>query len=480
MTPLLLVAALALGQPMPKEVNLVVAPAALPRNSLRLALLPPLLDQQPGDCLALVAEARAAYRALDNFKQVDDEIREDQTAKLADVDRPRLKANLERAGKPLALLERAARASRCDWGKVTNDLRTKGIGASLEVVQEFRSLIPLLAARARLEVLEDRPTDAVRTVGLGLRLAQRVGEAPALISHLVAIALSTILLEQLDVAIAHPKCPNLYWSLTQLPQPLFSLRTAMQGERTGAYGTFPALFRFVLDPNGPLPTEGEMQAFAKTGAGALQNIGIQSGEAERLALGVAISFKHEAAVKYLTETGYPAEKLRQWPPLLVAVVHALVDYEEKLGRTVVAMEQPYWLGVQQLDALEKELRPRGLALDPAGPAIPLSRLLLPAVSRVTMASARNERRFACLRAVEALRLHASSKGGWPKTLAEVEGVPVPVDPVTGEAFDYRVEGDVAVLHGPLVTGKEGGYFELYCTRSGNHSGDADAQTGAAR
>lgn len=459
MSSLLLVAALTLGQPLPKQVNLVVAAADLPRNSLRLPLLPPLLDQGPGDCAVLVEQARQAYRALDGFKQLDDEIREDQGAALKDVDRARLKANLARVAKPLELLEQAARARRCDWSKITQELRTKGIGARLDFLQEFRAIVPLLAARARLEVLEDRPAAAVRTLGLGLRLAQRVGETPTLISHLVAIALTAVLLEQLDLALAHPQCPNLYWSLTQLPQPFLSLRRAMEGERGGAYGTFPALFRFVLDPNGPLPTEEEMRAFPKTSDGAFRDIGLSLAAAERLALGVAIQFKHAGAVKYLSENGYPMEKLRKWPPLLVAVVHALVEYEEKLGKMLVAMEQPYWLAVPQLDALEKELRPR--ALDVTAPAIPLSRLLLPAVGKVTMASARTERRLACLRAVEALRLHAARTGAWPKTLAEVTAVPVPGDPVTGKAFDYRVEGDVAVLHGPLLTGKEGGYFELY-------------------
>jgi hypothetical protein len=460
MNSVLLVLALTTGQPMPKEVNLVVHPAELPRNLLRVQFLPPLLDQQPGDALALVAEARQALKDIADSRQLADEIREESGAKLPDVNRKRLKDNLEKIKKPLEILEKAARASQCDWGKITEALRTKGIGASLAPVQEWREVVPLFAARARLEVLEDRPEDAVKSLGLGLRLARRMGEGPTLINHLVAVALSAILFEQLDVIVAHPKCPNLYWALASLPHPFLSLRVAMEGERCSVYGTLPALFKFVRDPNGPLPTEEEMKYLVKVGEETFRNLGFKITEVDRIATGLAIQAKHESAIKYLTESGFPADRLRQWPPVLVAILHALVDYEEKLGRMQEAMDTPYWQAAPKILALEEEMRPRGLTTPP-GPAIPLARLLLPAVSKVLQANGRCERRLAALTTVEALRLHARRTGAWPKTLAEIDGVAIPIDPVTGKPFEYSLEGDLAILHGPRLTGKESAQFELY-------------------
>ena len=39
-------------------------------------------------------------------------------------------------------------------------------------------------------------------------------------------------------------------------------------------------------------------------------------------------------------------------------------------------------------------------------------------------------------------MHAAANGGkLPATLADVTVVPVPLDPVTGKPFDYRLEGD---------------------------------------
>src|SRR5262249_7344832 len=155
-----------------------------------------------------------------------------------------------------------------------------------------------------------------------------------------------IIAEQLDLVLAHPKCPNLYWALTNLPRPLFGRHAGMEGERLGAYGTFPALFRFVHDPDGPLPTEEEMKGFARVGESIFRDIGVRSSPLDRVGLGVAVEVKHEAALKSLADSGFPMEKVRQWPPLLVAIVHGLVDYEEKLGRMHLATELPYWEAVQ--------------------------------------------------------------------------------------------------------------------------------------
>ena len=46
--------------------------------------------------------------------------------------------------------------------------------------------------------------------------------------------------KRLEEFIQQPNAPNLYWSLTDLPRPFIDLRKAMQGERVGVYGIFPA------------------------------------------------------------------------------------------------------------------------------------------------------------------------------------------------------------------------------------------------
>jgi hypothetical protein len=50
---------------------------------------------------------------------------------------------------------------------------------------------------------------------------------------------------------------------------------------------------------------------------------------------------------------------------------------------------------------------------------------------------------------EALLLHAAiDHGGLPKLLDQVTSVPIPHGPILGRPFEYRREGDTAVLLAP--------------------------------
>ena len=79
-------------------------------------------------------------------------------------------------------------------------------------------------------------------------------------------------------------------------------------------------------------------------------------------------------------------------------------------------------------------------------------MFLPAISRVQFASARTDRKINALRTVEAIRLYAAAHGRLPERLDALE-VPVPLDPVTGKPFEYRVEGGTARLTGPTPPGE---------------------------
>jgi hypothetical protein len=73
------------------------------------------------------------------------------------------------------------------------------------------------------------------------------------------------------------------------------------------------------------------------------------------------------------------------------------------------------------------------------------------MSKVQNASARQERRFAALRVIEALRLHAAANGGnLPDKLDAITEVPLPIDPITGKPFEYTRTDDQAVLLGPSL------------------------------
>jgi hypothetical protein len=82
----------------------------------------------------------------------------------------------------------------------------------------------------------------------------------------------------------------------------------------------------------------------------------------------------------------------------------------------------------------------------------MAKLLLPATQKVVEAGVRVDRRIAALRCVEAVRLYAAEHGKLPVKLADV-GVPVPIDPVTGQGFSYEADGNTFTLTGVPFPGR---------------------------
>ena len=63
-------------------------------------------------------------------------------------------------------------------------------------------------------------------------------------------------------------------------------------------------------------------------------------------------------------------------------------------------------------------------------------------------------KIAALRCVEAVRLYAAAHDGQlPASLEDVKDVPLPLDPVHGKPFEYRVVGDRAFFACPPFPGQ---------------------------
>ena len=88
--------------------------------------------------------------------------------------------------------------------------------------------------------------------------------------------------------------------------------------------------------------------------------------------------------------------------------------------------------------------------------------MLPAVLKVHTTTTRLDRRIAALRCIEAIRLYAAAHNGkLPSSLEDVTEVPIPTDPMTGKAFQYKVSGETATLTGGAPGGdKADGYNTL--------------------
>jgi predicted Rdx family selenoprotein len=81
-------------------------------------------------------------------------------------------------------------------------------------------------------------------------------------------------------------------------------------------------------------------------------------------------------------------------------------------------------------------------------------MMLPALSKAYTKAAVLERNIDALRCVEAIRMHAAlNQGKLPQTLKEIVAVPVPLNPITGGAFDYKIEDGKAILEAKVPSGE---------------------------
>ena len=91
----------------------------------------------------------------------------------------------------------------------------------------------MLAMRVRLDMLDGKLDQAVEDMQTGFALGRHVGGAPILINSMVGIAISHIMLNQVEEFVQLDKRPNLYWALADLPRPLIDLRQASaRGEKS--------------------------------------------------------------------------------------------------------------------------------------------------------------------------------------------------------------------------------------------------------
>jgi hypothetical protein len=356
----------------------------------------------------------------------------------------------------------AVRMDRADW-QLWYFVRRDGHGTLMPDLQKMRVLADLLKTRVRGEIAAGDSAAALHVLKIHFGLAKTLETNPTLIGHLVGVAVATIACNALDELVQVDGCPNLFWSLTDLPAPFLDLRPALQGERVMTTAHFDKLLTatgplsdeemalqiknlFVLtalNREGPAPTLDVAGTYAKWAADATR---VEKVRATLLDLG----FRPTATVDLTKEFGVidrrptkqpsPAEIVRTLTPLQVVVTGDILQYVAYRDELFKGASLPFpqaVAGFKEAEAAAEKSKDSRLV----GP------LLVPDMKRFKAAQIRLEQRIAYLRVIEAIRLYAHENGGkLPAKLDDIK-LPIPSDPFTNQPFEYSVKGGVATLHG---------------------------------
>jgi hypothetical protein len=392
-------------------IRLNVRPMPAPKPALRYLLLPELKEMQPGNPIPNYLKC-----FLDQDFSSSQEALSESALRQAD---------------------RAARMDKPDW-QILPKLKTDGVGLLLPDVQKLRALAAALQERFHTEVAQQRFDDALRTAKTMFAMARHMGEHPTLIGDLVGMAIAFVAIGPLEEMLSQEGCPNLYWALTSLPNPLVSMDTGWEGERLLISSELRD-----LDENAPMSAE-QIQKLV-THIEFLR--GLDNGRPKKSTRSWLNSRNKDekllqAARRRLVEVGLSEERLARFPADQVLLLDEKREYEVIRDDAVKLMKLPTW----QAEALLRQIKPPNKES--------LFAFLVPALEKVRRAQGRLEQRIALLRHVEALRLYAADHDGkLPEKLSDIT-VPLPSDPFTGKPFRYKTDGTTAHLRGNPPKGEE--------------------------
>jgi hypothetical protein len=425
------------GEPGVSAIRLNVQPKAAPKPALKYVLLPEVSELNPGNASQWYLRCFAEQRLFFFSKESTDERKRLLAIPLAEL--PALK-NSGYGGNALKQADWAARLNTIDW-QVLQRIQSDGLDLSQPELGPLHILATALQVRFRIEIAERRFDDAIRTAKTMLAFANHLGENPTEQANKLGLSVAELAIDTIEELIQQADSPNLYWALTDLRCPLVDIRKGFQGSGS--------LVANELKPvrDDTAMSDEQIEKVVARLSGLLGFAREQAGHAPRsfrAALGARIknAERLQAARKRLLEAGVAEGLLPGFSPIQVILVDEKLDYELRRDERVKLLALAPW----QIDAMSDA--ERGVATDG------LFSDFLPDVIKLKQQQGRFEQRVALLRHVEAIRMFAAThEGKWPEKLTDIT-VPLPVDPFTGKAFRYEVEGGIAHIRCGSPKGEE--------------------------
>jgi hypothetical protein len=428
--------------------RLAVTPMAAPKPVMRYQLLPEVRELTAGNPVQWYMRCFAEQRFFFFGKEGVAQRERYRSLPLAELPGEELR---NYGGSALTQADWGARLDTPNWEAVervqigTTDQKWPELGP-------LRLLGESLQVRLRGEVARRDYEGAIRTFKTMFALARHLGEHPTTAANLLGVSIAQLALDTMDEMLVQPGCPNLYWALTDLPCPLVDIRKGAQGDRTLTDGEL----RPLRDDDAMKPEE--IEELVGRLSGRLGYVRVQSGRpprglrqqiAERLKDTAAIGLARRRLLEAMPADGAMQKvgtlRVLAYPDVQVVLLDEKRKFEQARDEQMKLLTLAPW----QIDAMNVGSSDAGLFGD-----------FLPQLLDARRTQAHLEQRLALLRHVEALRLYAAAHDGQlPASLGETK-LPLPADPFTGKAFEYKGDGTTATLRGGAPKGEEGLAYEI--------------------
>lgn len=445
--------------------RLTVTPAAASTPLLKYRLLQPEVEKKSGNSVPFILKAlNASKQAWRDHKAILMNRAEGRDATdlfediaTRDLDKQAIR-ELVRAlpfDNMLAEMREASYRSECDWQfNLRNLTGAEIVEFVLEDHQESRQLTRFVTMLACHQVANRDYEAALETIKLHTEFALDMSEPELLVCRLIGIAELNLMNQQVLRLMASPLSPNLYWPLTELPQPVVPMRDAIRFDLSVGLRSFPILIAPEEAEYDAARWKLELEKF-RSEFTEFQKLFGDGNNAVRVAFHQLMGKEPlkdilPDAKQRLEELNLPNLDFESMPLEQIILVDAAFEHHRVLDEVTTWSTLPFPELVQHRCWTQTEGEIDSEDLNSYGAL--LAQLALPAMKAVRKAEARLNRDIAAMRVIEALRMHAAEAGRFPKTLDEVKCVPVPLNPSTSEPFVYRLDGKDATLELPYSDG----------------------------
>lgn len=450
-------------------IRLTVHPKGAPTPALKIRLVPDAAEQLHGNSAIYYLKAMGFFEqdyVRDRLREVIKKASEDAKStnreasefppysylelRPSDYPKEEVREYLKLLSFQVPILREARRYR--DFSMDRNiHLSENPMGYVLSEMQSLRELARNQRIRCRLAIAEGRIDDAIEVIGEQVSMSRHISMDDFLVSYLVGSAVLRMALDDTLVLLEHSECPNLYWAFSQLPDPLLNMEACLAMERQFIFLQIPRLREIDLDPKG----EEYWKQFIVEFAERTREIDEYNNRTEKPIVSRELGEKR--VVSILKEIAANAEKAKEY-----LIEREIVSKERSDGYSdehlvflamkdmvEVSRDEPFkWLRLPYSDARERYIRVNEemkQIRERFGWFTGIPQGLLPSYDAFHESVTRSKQRLAMIQAIEAIRMAgAENEGKLPESLESVP-VPVPLDPFTGKAFSYRVEGDVATL-----------------------------------
>ncbi len=329
----------------------------------------------------------------------------------------------------------------------------------LDDIQGARDLARFLMVKARIYLADRDFENASQCVLIGNRLAYLIGQGESVIQRLVGCALQAMMRMIVEEMVQIPGCPNLYWAIATIPQPLVTIRRCVELELSAVHRAFPAL-REAATANWS-DTEAEDRWIECLRQ--LRKLNGADGNADERDTLLAVDYSDfvPSARDRLKTAGVSEEQLEKMAAAAIVMADTAIELdrlidESRKGLLLPGPQKDLLLQLNEAgfhDAIRFDSEPGGYGSKRSAVGL-FAGPLFPAIRQLDAAADRTPIMYRRLMTMEAIRMYAAAnEGKLPDSIENLKPLPAVFAFSTERPFEYRVDrnGDVvtATLSGKI-------------------------------